>query len=520
MSTTDPAAAAERDRRDRGARRHTSRGGAPAGPAPAAVPAPQARPRARRRLRTAATAGDIYTVTVDERVDSPRPPTAARRPSGPHGPAVPGRPAAAAPGRPSCRRPGTAGPRGRPGVGRARGPRRAARLAACWASSPSPSGTSRGTGACSATGCASATRGADGADGARGRCTAGRASCTGRRPRRRPPTTSWPGCASGRAVAWTARPLGVVPGLPLALTEDLGSSRDPVPARSGLDVVHPGSERGARGGPRGPPGRSPSCTPAASTPRDLSRAHGRRRGRQGGQARPAARAVRPRARRRWSGGSPTRLCAALAGLPHGTSCARRTGATSPASCWSGTAPCSSSTSTSSAWPTPPSTSGTSWPTCGRPGSGTTGPGRRAWFDAAARRLPHRRTCDRLAERGESAATCAGIAGRAPVFEAALLLKIAARRANRLHSPRPGEVAAVLDEVAALARVRGRGTAVRSPTRQVQHRERAVVQVADVTHGCRWAGRPWTWARAGGDRRRHGRGSASMTETVLSALLVM
>ena len=29
------------------------------------------------------------------------------------------------------------------------------------------------------------------------------------------------------AVAWTARPLGVVPGLPLALTEDLGSSRDP-----------------------------------------------------------------------------------------------------------------------------------------------------------------------------------------------------------------------------------------------------------------------------------------------------
>jgi hypothetical protein len=33
-----------------------------------------------------------------------------------------------------------------------------------------------------------------------------------------------------------------------------------------------------------------------------------------------------------------------------------------------------------------------------------------------------------------------------VFEAALLLKIAARRANRLHSPRAGEVAAVLDEL--------------------------------------------------------------------------
>jgi aminoglycoside phosphotransferase (APT) family kinase protein len=75
-------------------------------------------------------------------------------------------------------------------------------------------------------------------------------------------------------------------------------------------------------------------------------------------------------------------------------------------------------------------------------------GRRAWFDAAADTF---RTTylDHLAERGESADTRAGIVRRTPVFEAALLLKIAARRANRLHSPRPGEVAAVLDEVAGL-----------------------------------------------------------------------
>jgi aminoglycoside phosphotransferase (APT) family kinase protein len=72
-------------------------------------------------------------------------------------------------------------------------------------------------------------------------------------------------------------------------------------------------------------------------------------------------------------------------------------------------------------------------------------GRRAWFEAAADAFLTT-YLHRLAERGESGATCAGIAGRAPVFEAALLLKIAARRANRLHSPRPGEVAAVLDEV--------------------------------------------------------------------------
>ncbi|MFP5372416.1 MAG: hypothetical protein ACLGI3_16935, partial [Actinomycetes bacterium] len=43
-------------------------------------------------------------------------------------------------------------------------------------------------------------------------------------------------------VAWTARPLGVVPGLPLALTEDLGSAHDSVPAHSGLHLIRPGSE--------------------------------------------------------------------------------------------------------------------------------------------------------------------------------------------------------------------------------------------------------------------------------------
>jgi aminoglycoside phosphotransferase (APT) family kinase protein len=75
-------------------------------------------------------------------------------------------------------------------------------------------------------------------------------------------------------------------------------------------------------------------------------------------------------------------------------------------------------------------------------------GRREWFEAAAEVFVST-YLDRLAERGESASTCAALVGRAHVFEAALLLKIAARRANRLHSPRPGEVAAVLDEVAAL-----------------------------------------------------------------------
>jgi aminoglycoside phosphotransferase (APT) family kinase protein len=72
-------------------------------------------------------------------------------------------------------------------------------------------------------------------------------------------------------------------------------------------------------------------------------------------------------------------------------------------------------------------------------------GRRAWFDAAAE-VFRSAYGQRLTERGESPATAAGIIARASVYEAALLLKIATRRANRLHSPRPGEVSAVLDEV--------------------------------------------------------------------------
>jgi len=40
---------------------------------------------------------------------------------------------------------------------------------------------------------------------------------------------------------------------------------------------------------------------------------------------------------------------------------------------------------------------------------------------------------------------AGIVGRAAVYEAALLLKIATRRVNRLNSARPRELVAILAE---------------------------------------------------------------------------
>jgi hypothetical protein len=74
-------------------------------------------------------------------------------------------------------------------------------------------------------------------------------------------------------------------------------------------------------------------------------------------------------------------------------------------------------------------------------------GTRAWFARAATTFLTAYD-ERLAERGVDASTRSGVRQRCHVYEAALLLKIAARRPNRLHSPRPGEVAALLAEVTA------------------------------------------------------------------------
>jgi hypothetical protein len=249
---------------------------------------------------------------------------------------------------------------------------------------------------------------------------------------------------TGPAAGWTARPLGVVPGLPLALTEDLGSGRDRVPARSGLRVVHPGS--------------AAALPVVASAARALAELHTsgldttglalRTGADEAGKAAKRTRvleqhvpALAPEIRR-----VAGVLCPALSALPvdplrpaHGSykssqllvrdgavfvvdfdQCCRADPALDvgyflaylrPAGLWYRRA------------------------------------GRREWFEEAAEVF---RTAylGRLTERGETAATGAGVLSRAPVYEAALLLKIAARRANRMHSPRPGEVAAVLREVTA------------------------------------------------------------------------
>lgn len=247
----------------------------------------------------------------------------------------------------------------------------------------------------------------------------------------------------GVAAGWTARSLGVVPGLPLALTEDLGSNRNAVPTRSGLDVVHPGSEEAVDVVRRAARALADLHTCGLDTA-DLSRRTGAdEAGKAAKRARLLERYVPELAAevQRVAG----ELCATLADLPqdalrpgHGSykpsQLLVRDGAVflvdfdqfcltdpaldvgyflaylRPAGLWYHRA------------------------------------GRREWFEAAASAFLES-YLQRLAERGESGAVRAGIAGRAPVFEAALLLKIAARRANRLHSPRAGEVAAVLEEVA-------------------------------------------------------------------------
>lgn len=73
-------------------------------------------------------------------------------------------------------------------------------------------------------------------------------------------------------------------------------------------------------------------------------------------------------------------------------------------------------------------------------------GIRDWFEANA--ITFRRSyVTALTECGVPSGEALAILRRSSVYEAALLFKIAARRPNRLHSPRPREVQAMLSEIA-------------------------------------------------------------------------
>nr|HET6901808.1 phosphotransferase [Ktedonobacteraceae bacterium] len=72
------------------------------------------------------------------------------------------------------------------------------------------------------------------------------------------------------------------------------------------------------------------------------------------------------------------------------------------------------------------------------------PGMRQWFTEAAEAFLH--AYQQAMRNNASEETVTGIVERARLYEAALLFKIATRRVNRLNSPRPRELAAMLREI--------------------------------------------------------------------------
>lgn len=75
------------------------------------------------------------------------------------------------------------------------------------------------------------------------------------------------------------------------------------------------------------------------------------------------------------------------------------------------------------------------------------PGMRQWFEEAAAHFIQAYQ-EALRKHGLESSDVSGIKERAALYEAALLFKIATRRIHRLNSPRPQELAAILDEIAA------------------------------------------------------------------------
>lgn len=246
---------------------------------------------------------------------------------------------------------------------------------------------------------------------------------------------------TGAASGWTARPLGVAPGLPLALTEDLGSTHDPVPARSGLTVIRIGS-----------PDAFPVVARAAAALAELHTSDPDSVGgnRRTGTAEAAKAAKRGGVLEQHVPGLAAdvqrvarTVSDALAALPEDTYRPAH-GSYKPSQLLVRGGAVFVVDFDQSCLADPALDVGYFLAYLRPAGIWYRRAGRRAWFQAAAEVFVGS-YLQRLDERGESPATARGIAGRAHVYEAALLLKIAARRANRLHSPRPGEVAAVLDE---------------------------------------------------------------------------
>ena len=241
---------------------------------------------------------------------------------------------------------------------------------------------------------------------------------------------------------WTARPFAVVHPLPLVLSEDLGGPHDDPPTSVGTDVI--------RGGPAQPTAAlrdaaralaelHTSDTLAADTP---SRTGADEAGKAAKRAVTIARYVPTLAGT--TDRVAARLCATLAALP--TDVQRPAHGSYKSSQLLFRAGSVYLVDFDQFCRADPSLDvGYFLAYLRPPGLWYHRAGTRAWFTRAAATFLAAYD-ERLAERGVDGRTRAEIARRCHVYEAALLLKIAARRPNRLHSPRPGEVEALLTEV--------------------------------------------------------------------------
>ena len=246
---------------------------------------------------------------------------------------------------------------------------------------------------------------------------------------------------------WCARPLGVVDGMPLVLTEDLGSSGDDLPTLAGTNVIRFGVAAGpealdaVRRAARALAELHTSATGTAQTP---VRTGTDEAGKAAKRATTIARHVPELAEATASVAGA--LTTALSSLPAETLRPSH-GSYKPSQLLFRSGAAFVVDFDQFALADPALDVGYFLAYLRPPGLWYHRAGTRAWFESAAAAFLSA-YAEAAAGRGMDPVESEGIQRRCHVYEAALLLKIAARRSNRLHSPRPGEVKALLGEVTA------------------------------------------------------------------------
>ncbi len=240
---------------------------------------------------------------------------------------------------------------------------------------------------------------------------------------------------------WSARPLGVADPLPLVLTEDLGSDRGEHPTRAGTEVI--------RFGPEQPVEALRLAARALAELHTSSTASNETAIRTGeGEAAKAAKRAKVIAQyvptlADTTASVTTTLRSALTAMPARVLRPSH-GSIKPSQLLFRSDSVYVVDFDQFAWADPALDVGYFLAYLRPPGLWYRRAGTRSWFAAAAATFLSAYD-EAAAERGMGSAERQQVLRRCHVYEAALLMKIAARRPNRLHSPRPGEVRALLEE---------------------------------------------------------------------------